>query len=82
MKVFFRNERGELFFWRQKAWIFMKDGVKDCFDIGYFRMSKKSNAKYGNYMHETQHQSRPYKCKVDCLKDYLKYNSSLTNPNG
>lgn len=77
MKLLFKNDKGELFFWRQKAWIFMKDEVKNGFDIGYFRMSKKNNAKYGNYMHETKHQSSPYKNKVDCLEDYLKYNALL-----
>jgi len=77
MKLLFRNDQGKLFFWRQKGWIFMKDGIKNSLPIGYFRMSKKNNARYGNYMHETKYQSRPYKTLAECLLDYLRYNEKL-----
>ena len=77
MKLFFRNDRKEIFLWKQKSWIFMKDNVKNSFDIGYFRMSKKNMKKYGNKMYETEHQSRPYKNKVDCLQDAIEYNMNL-----
>ena len=74
MKLIFKSSNGEIFFLGQKAWFFMKDGVKNSLDIGYIRVTKKNMAKYDQVY---KYQSRLYKSRTECLQHNVEYTMNL-----
>lgn len=68
------NSKGDLFLWGEKGYIFMRDGCKGGFDLGFIIIDGNDKE---SEMNESKHQSMPYKTEIECLTEYLKYEAFL-----